>query len=91
MTTEVKFVFFFSVIPTEPPPVDYCADEPCENGGTCYNTTGQYICLCTEQFQGTNCSDGKKILEHFGIERKGEGKLLGKLSKVGIPYHIHTY
>ena len=57
------------------PEVDYCADEPCDNGGTCYNTTGQYLCLCREQFQGSSCSDGKIILEHFCIVWKVEGKL----------------
>ncbi|XP_033102535.1 uncharacterized protein LOC117105481 isoform X2 [Anneissia japonica] len=35
---------------------DPCADDPCENGGTCIVVDGGYICNCTNDFSGLNCS-----------------------------------
>ena len=37
---------------------DYCADDPCENGGVCYNITEDYLCVCPSTFSGKNCTDG---------------------------------
>ena len=46
---------------TCPPPgpeVDYCADQPCDNGGTCYNVTRDYLCVCPRNVGGRNCTEG---------------------------------
>ena len=40
--------------------VDHCINNPCENGGTCYNTTKGHICICPEYFSGNNCQTGIK-------------------------------
>ena len=42
------------------PEVDHCRDDPCLNGGTCYNTTAGYICLCPEYFSGNEYQTGNK-------------------------------
>ena len=35
--------------------VNECDDNPCQNGGTCTNTNGNYTCTCTEFSRGRNC------------------------------------
>jgi cysteine-rich repeat protein len=36
--------------------VDECADDPCENGGACTNTTGSFSCDCAGTgYSGTTC------------------------------------
>ncbi|XP_072048509.1 uncharacterized protein [Amphiura filiformis] len=32
-----------------------CASNPCENGGTCYDRTLKYICVCPAGFIGSRC------------------------------------
>ena len=44
--------------PTPQPDVDYCSENPCENGGTCVNTTGTYHCDCSNNWVGQNCTEG---------------------------------
>ena len=46
--------------PTPEPEPDYCVGSPCQNGGTCYNTTGDYVCVCRDSYIGKNCTIGKK-------------------------------
>lgn len=38
--------------------VDYneCDDFPCENGGTCENKEGSYVCHCVTPYTGENCT-----------------------------------
>ena len=44
--------------PTPEPEIDYCSENPCENGGTCVNTTGTYHCDCSKNWMGQNCTEG---------------------------------
>jgi len=37
------------------PPTDYCADDPCQNGGICINGDDDYTCECAPGYEGTNC------------------------------------
>ena len=43
---------------TPEPDVNYCSENPCENGGTCINTTGTYHCDCSNNWMGENCTEG---------------------------------
>ena len=38
--------------------MNYCAENPCKNGGTCYNVTGDYLCVCPVGFTDQSCSQG---------------------------------
>ena len=37
----------------------FCANSPCENGGTCTEVPGGYECSCTEPWTGQSCGTGK--------------------------------
>ncbi|XP_053403209.1 uncharacterized protein LOC128558310 [Mercenaria mercenaria] len=47
------------VLPTQG--VDHCLRSPCENGGTCSETIGNYMCLCKAGFTGRHCENGMYI------------------------------
>ena len=47
-----------TILPTSDVDPDYCADDPCQNGGVCYNITEDYLCVCPPTFSGKNCTDG---------------------------------
>ena len=34
---------------------EYCAGNPCQNGGVCMDGTNNYICKCINGYSGTNC------------------------------------
>ena len=36
--------------------VDDCDTSPCENDAICVDEYGGYICQCTEQWLGENCT-----------------------------------
>ena len=38
--------------------IDECLSNPCQNGGTCYDKIGKYVCRCMKGFEGVNC-EGK--------------------------------
>ena len=35
--------------------VDFCFDEPCQNGGTCQLTSNGYNCQCAAGYLGSDC------------------------------------
>ena len=37
--------------------IDYCADEPCLNAGTCTSEADDYTCRCTSGYRGDNCDE----------------------------------
>ncbi|XP_026790947.3 protocadherin Fat 4 isoform X2 [Pangasianodon hypophthalmus] len=36
--------------------IDECLENPCENGGSCFNNPGGFLCHCSEGFSGLRCS-----------------------------------
>ena len=47
--------------------VDECESNPCRFGGQCVNGLGQYLCLCTDRYSGTNCERRKQILTYMNF------------------------
>ena len=43
------------------PDVDSCESSPCQNGATCVDELDGYVCQCTDQWLGANCT-GKLCL-----------------------------
>ena len=56
--------------PTPQPEIDYCSENPCENGGTCINTTGTYHCDCSKNWMGQNCTEGMLFNMLFNINKR---------------------
>ena len=71
---------YYMIVPaTEPPNVDECVSQPCQNGATCIDGDDMYTCVCTTGFVGTNCE---------------ESKLFYDISCTGLivePFHISNY
>ncbi|XP_038052394.1 fibropellin-1-like [Patiria miniata] len=47
-----------------------CATSPCQNGGVCYLSNNNYICMCPSGFEGQDCTDsafGNCGTSHFGM------------------------
>uniref|UniRef100_A0A8C7ZF66 Delta-like protein n=1 Tax=Oryzias sinensis TaxID=183150 RepID=A0A8C7ZF66_9TELE len=36
--------------------IDYCSQNPCQNGAPCFNRANDYVCACPEDYEGRNCS-----------------------------------
>ena len=49
----------YLLVVNPPPPLDYCADNPCLNRGDCTSDKTSYICTCPSGFNGLNCENGK--------------------------------
>lgn len=39
--------------------IDYCAELPCQNNGTCLDLLNDYNCMCLNGFNGDNCTISK--------------------------------
>lgn len=44
---------------------DNCSSNPCNNGGTCLNTFGGYICKCSDAWEGINCEEDVNECANF--------------------------
>ncbi len=42
-----------------------CANQPCKNGGTCYNINNSYYCQCANVYTGINCETIPAISERI--------------------------
>ena len=65
-----SFVFIISDI-------NHCANEPCQNEGTCTDHVIGHTCDCVAGYTGTNCETGRlicsNILVHLLYERDSFG------------------
>lgn len=39
--------------------IDECLAPPCQNGGFCQNTLGNYSCTCRGGWTGIHCENGR--------------------------------
>ena len=39
--------------------IDECAENPCQNNGTCLDLINDYQCNCAAGFNDTNCTNSK--------------------------------
>ena len=53
----IVFILFFLFFPgkTCERDLNECESEPCQNGGTCVDYPGRYLCTCPEGFAGDSC------------------------------------
>ncbi|KAJ8888857.1 hypothetical protein PR048_008351 [Dryococelus australis] len=67
--------------------VDECESSPCLNGGSCEDSINEYVCLCTDGFQGAEVS-----MEKRRNARAGEtGYTRENTPTSGIVRHDFTY
>ena len=39
--------------------INECDSDPCENGGSCENSIGSFMCTCVAGYEGDTCESGK--------------------------------
>ena len=47
--------------------IDFCYNDPCQNGGKCVSLLSDFQCDCTPGWEGKDCGSGKYLLGCFGI------------------------
>ncbi|KAK3607491.1 hypothetical protein CHS0354_010303 [Potamilus streckersoni] len=47
--------------PTDTVNTNVCYSQPCRNGGTCHDNSGNYTCECPHLFNGTNCENDLSV------------------------------
>ena len=63
----INFLYIHTLLEPEGTPVvkpdtNQCQNNPCRNGGSCYDLYKRFKCLCTEGFTGTYCEkSGEKL------------------------------
>ena len=51
--------FNLTVLPLLPP--NYCANNPCLNGGLCESGPTTFVCKCTNLYKGATCDEGETM------------------------------
>ena len=47
------------------PDIDDCANDPCQNGGTCSDAVNGHTCACVDGYSGANCETSKLNLQQI--------------------------
>ena len=47
--------------------INECANNWCENGGTCIDGVNTFSCTCAEGYNGPTCGNGKTFLGRYGV------------------------
>ena len=50
------------------PDIDECASAPCQNRGTCVDSTDGYSCTCVPGYTGANCETGILVYSKLKIQ-----------------------
>ena len=45
--------------------MNQCANNPCQNSGTCVDGVGDYACTCLHLYYGKNCQYRGKVASHL--------------------------
>lgn len=71
-------------------PVSPCAEEPCQNGGTCIPNGTTYVCNCSVAWTGVNCTEGKSI-DFLKFEVEWDRWLTKKDDKLYVQLHLGIF
>ncbi|XP_069162090.1 protocadherin-like wing polarity protein stan isoform X3 [Procambarus clarkii] len=79
-----SFVADNGTFPGCPEKNSFCRSHPCQNGGSCRETFGTYICSCPDGWGGKDCSQGVEVVKQF----TGEGFLVfsPQLQTIQLPW-----
>ena len=45
--------------------IDQCNSNPCKNGGKCIDGINDFLCICTKEYSGKDCSESKPEYREF--------------------------
>ncbi|XP_044288680.1 delta and Notch-like epidermal growth factor-related receptor [Varanus komodoensis] len=51
--------------------IDYCSQQPCKNGGTCYSSISGFSCQCPEGYLGPSCEEKIDYCASFPCQNNG--------------------
>ena len=70
--------------------ISECANNPCQNGGTCLNGTNSYTCQCPAGTAGTNCERFAVNLVNGSFETLGNpiGSFTGQTNTTPSPLYL---
>ncbi|XP_045101942.1 protocadherin-like wing polarity protein stan isoform X7 [Portunus trituberculatus] len=79
-----SFVADNGTYPGCPEKNSFCRSHPCQNGGTCRETFGTYICSCHVGWGGKDCSQAVEVVKQFS----GDGFLMfsPQLQTIQMPW-----
>ena len=56
-----RYVMEYGTAQGCPEKKNYCASQPCKNGGKCLDGWGTYRCQCPDGYGNKDCSEGKSL------------------------------
>lgn len=78
-----------SVFLLPPKDINECLLEPCENGGTCENKPGSYLCHCPPGFKGRSCEISAVLAQGIALFKKRiNDDILYRLHRTTVEFYI---